>query len=64
MECIENLKMTEICKNVFDLSMEAAFHDLDQQLQHVMTLSQVEGHTRPLQMAKRRRGRNWVVMNQ
>jgi hypothetical protein len=56
--------MAEICKNVFDLSMQAAFHDLDQELQHVMTLLELEGHRRPLQMAKRRRGRNWVVMNQ
>jgi hypothetical protein len=50
--------MAEICKTVFGQSMEVAFHDLDQELQRAMTLSQLEVQIRPPQMAKRHRKRN------
>ena len=41
MEYIEYLKMNRIGKNEFGLSMEVAFDELDQDLQHVMTLSEM-----------------------
>ena len=58
MEYIEYLKMNRIGKNEFGLSMEVAFHELDQDLQHVMTLSELYSPIRPLQMDKRHKRRN------
>ena len=61
--CIENLKMTEMCKDDCALPAAVAFYELDEDLQHMMKLLQQEGQIRPLRMAKSRNRRNWVAMN-